>query len=363
MSKPKVLVLGGVGFIGRNFVKYLVDKDLCSEIRVLDKLPTSLAFFNEAHKKAFSDSKVTTKQANLCSPQSIEKCFATEGEPWDYVFNLAAETKYGQTEEVYKEKVLDVLKKCTDEAQKIKVKKWIEVSTAQVYDAGSKPSKEGDKIKPWTNLATYKYQAEEYLKTTKLNFVILRPAIVYGPGDTYGLAPRVIVGAVYKFLDEKLKNLWTSDLQMNTVNVLDVSKAMWLSATKIKPGSIYNLADKNTTDQGKINVILEDLFKIRTGFYGKMLSSGAKAVGLKTIAETANEKHLKPWSELCKKSGITSTPLSPYVDPELIKNNALSIDGSAIESEGFTYDHPILKKEHFEDIMNYFVEQHLFPKF
>jgi len=75
MSKPKILVLGGVGFIGRNFVKYLVDEDLASEIKVLDKLPTSLAFLSEAHKKALSAPNVTVKQANLCSPQSIEKFF------------------------------------------------------------------------------------------------------------------------------------------------------------------------------------------------------------------------------------------------------------------------------------------------
>jgi len=28
MSKPNVLVLGGLGFIGRNFVEYLVDNNL-----------------------------------------------------------------------------------------------------------------------------------------------------------------------------------------------------------------------------------------------------------------------------------------------------------------------------------------------
>ena len=145
MSKPTVLILGGVGFIGRNLVKYLVDNDLASEIRVLDKLPTSLAFFSEEHKKTFADSRVTTKQANLCSPQSIEKCFARESGKWDVLINLAAETKYGQTEEVYKEKVLDVLKKCTDEAKKIGIPRWVEVSTAQVYDAGSKVKK---KIQP-----------------------------------------------------------------------------------------------------------------------------------------------------------------------------------------------------------------------
>ena len=34
----KVLILGGVGFIGRNLVKYIVDNKLATKIRVADKL-------------------------------------------------------------------------------------------------------------------------------------------------------------------------------------------------------------------------------------------------------------------------------------------------------------------------------------
>jgi nucleoside-diphosphate-sugar epimerase len=44
-TKPRVLVLGGVGMIGRNFVKYLIDHDLCSYIRVADKSMPEIAYF------------------------------------------------------------------------------------------------------------------------------------------------------------------------------------------------------------------------------------------------------------------------------------------------------------------------------
>ena len=37
-SKPRVLVLGGCGFVGRNFVTFLVQNDLASKIRVADKV-------------------------------------------------------------------------------------------------------------------------------------------------------------------------------------------------------------------------------------------------------------------------------------------------------------------------------------
>ena len=44
-AKPRVLVLGGCGFVGRNLVKHLVDQDLCSAIVVADKTMPMIACF------------------------------------------------------------------------------------------------------------------------------------------------------------------------------------------------------------------------------------------------------------------------------------------------------------------------------
>ena len=60
-------------------------------------------------------------------------------------------------------------------------------------------------------------------------------------------APRLICGAVYKHLDEKMKFLWGADLRLNTVHVNDVCKALWHVATRCPVGSVFNLADKGDT--------------------------------------------------------------------------------------------------------------------
>ena len=143
MAKPNVLVLGGVGFIGRNFVKWLVDHKCAGKIRVVDKVLPDTAFLGAEHKAAFADPSVEYRQGNLTSTASIAKMFTLDdGGHFTYVFNLAAETKYGQTDEVYNEKVYDLSVKCATEAMNRKVERFVEVSTAQVYDSGSKPSKE-----------------------------------------------------------------------------------------------------------------------------------------------------------------------------------------------------------------------------
>jgi len=362
MEKPSVLVVGGVGFVCRNFVKYLVDNDLCSYIRVVDKVLVPTAFLGADHQKAFDSKIVEFKQGNLTREDSIEKCFALDKGKFKYVFLLAAETKYSQTDEVYKEKILDLAVLCSKAAAKHGVERLVYTSTAQVYEPKKSSSGENDTKKPWTGIGTYSLKAEEEIKKIPgLQVTILRPAIIYGPGDNSGISPRLITGAVYKHLNEKMKFLWSEGLKMNTVHVTDVCKALWHVATKCPAGEVYNLADKNDTTQGAINKHLEKIFGIKTGFLGDIISNVAK-LNMKAATEEVNEKHLRPWSELCKQEKILNTPLTPYLDMELLYNNHLSVDGSKIEKTGFKYDQPQMTEDLLRKQVDYYVQQKLFPQ-
>ena len=362
-GKPNVLILGGVGFIGRNLVQHLVENNLANQIRAVDKVLTTTANLGAGHAEAFQAPNVEVMQANLTAVAGIKKAYTPKegNEKFDIVFNLAAETKYGQTTEVYEEKVLGLSQKVAEAAVEFQATKYIEVSTAQVYAVGKKASNESAKIEPWTNLAKYKLLAEEALKQINgLPLIIVRPAIVYGPGDVSGLSPRIITAAVYKYLKEKMKFLWTGDLRMNTVHVRDVCAALWHVSQNADIGTTWNLTDKNDTNQEKINSILETIFGIKTGFLGAMISKAA-SLKLKMVTEEINDKHLKPWSDLCKNANILNTPLTPYLDQELLYNNNFSIDGSAIESLGFVYRYPTVTEELIREQLEYYVNQNLFP--
>jgi len=360
MSKPRVLVLGAVGFIGRNFVTYLIENDLCSKVRVVDKVFPQTASLTPRQTAAFA--KAEFLQKNLVNPAMIVQSFEDPEGKFDYVFNLAAETKYSQTEEVYNERVLLLSVNCAKEAAKQGVKAFVEVSTAQIYDADKKSSTETSKVKPWTLIAKYKLKAEEELKKIDgLNVIFVRPAIVYGPGDVTGLTPRLVIGAIYKHLGEEMKFLWTKELRINTVHVKDVCKALLLLAQKGKKGEIYNLADSGDSSQETVNAILRDIYGIKTDYQGSVISQFAQ-LNLESVTEEINDKHLQPWSVLCKSNGITTTPLTPYLDQELLYNNSLCVDGTKITKElEFTYEHPQVTKELLVEVIKGFVEIKAFP--
>lgn len=360
MSKPRVLILGGVGFIGRNLVTYIVENNLADKIRVADKAIPKMSYLSPRQAAAFE--KVEFIQANLSREPSLSKAFADDGGAFDYVFNCAGLTKYGQVDQVYQENIFDLSVNCAKKAAETGVKKFIEISTAQIYSADKSASDETDKTKPWTSLAEMKLKVEEELaKIDKLNYVIVRPATVYGSGDRMGLTPRLVIGAVYKHLGEKMKLLWSEKLRLNTVHVDDVSRAMWLLAEKGERGDVFNLADKADSSQGSINDLLTALFGIETGFFGSVMSNLAK-LNMSGVTEESNEKHMQPWAEMCRAGSIENSPLSPYLDQELLYNNSLCVDGSKIEKLGFSYSKPAPTVELLKEVVQEYIDLGVFPK-
>lgn len=263
---------------------------------------------------------------------------------------------------MYKENVVDIALKCATEAAKHSPSVWVELSTGQVYDSGKKPRAEDAKIKPWTKMAAAKYAAEEAVRgVSGLPVVVLRLAIVYGPGDHTGIMPRLVCGATYTTGDDKMVFLWDKDQKLNTVHIDDVCGAVAHAAAGGCSAGTYNLVDANDTDQGSVNTLIEGLFGISTGFLGSMKSKVATSVAMKTVADAANEKHLGPWSDLCKAKGITNTPLTPYLDEELLYNNPMCLDGAAFLATGYSLKQPKMTLAGLKASLQYCIDLQQFP--
>ncbi|MGL6100385.1 MAG: GDP-mannose 4,6-dehydratase, partial [Fusobacteriaceae bacterium] len=84
----KYLVTGGSGFIGANFVKYMLERYSSIEIVVLDKL--TYAGNLGTIREELKDSRVSFFKGDICNKELVENIFMAHD--IDYVVNFAAES-------------------------------------------------------------------------------------------------------------------------------------------------------------------------------------------------------------------------------------------------------------------------------
>lgn len=362
-SRPSVLIIGGLGFIGRFLVRYIHENNLASEIRIVDKQLPQLAWLAPEFEEACSSERFM--QGDMSRDYTSEKVFTREnGESYDYVFNCGGDNRFSQDDEIYKQRSLQLSLTAAKEAAKRGVKCWVELSTGSVYKSEREPRKETDKLKPWVRMAKYKLEAEEELqKIEGLNLVILRLANVYGPYCSKVIGTMLCMARVYAYLEDEMKWLWTKDLRTHTVHVLDVARALWHSAEWYAHGKkgweagmgttpIFNIVDHGDTNQGIMQTHIAKIFNIKTGFHGTIVSQFAK-LNLNSAVDEENDELLQPWGQLLNEAKISRPgPINPYLEQELVRDSDLSLDGSRFETvTGFKYEVPEVTEEGLKEMI------------
>ncbi|HVN74460.1 MAG TPA: GDP-mannose 4,6-dehydratase, partial [Methanoregula sp.] len=197
----RVLVTGGAGFIGTNFVRHLLEKYPKDEIVVLDKL----TYAGRPENLAEIRNRITFVRGDICKKDDIEKAG-----PFDVIFNFAAETHVDRSitdpESFVK---TDVVGTCTllNYALKHEVERYIQVSTDEVY--GSRPEgsfREGDNLDPSSPYSASKAGAENLVaafhRTYGLPVLVTRSSNNFGP---YQFPEKLIPVLIVKVLaGEKL---------------------------------------------------------------------------------------------------------------------------------------------------------------
>ena len=68
------------------------------------------------------------------------------------------------------------------------------------------------------------------------------------------------------------------------------------------------------------------------------------------VVEEINDKHMGPWLEICQKDGIENTPLTPYMDEELLFHKHLNLDNGKLKQAGYVLRVPTVKRESIEEV-------------
>lgn len=239
-NNMKILVTGGAGFIGSNFVRYMLEK-YNYEIVVLDKLTYAGRVEN------LQDVKISFVKGDICTKEDVEKSM----KDCDAVINFAAETHVDRSiREAGVFVKTDVLGTHTllEAARKFDVEKFIQISTDEVYGSTGEGSfKEGDILEPSSPYSASKAGADllvkAYYKTYGLPVLITRSSNNFGPYQyPEKLIPVLILNALH---DKPLPVYGNGKNVRDWIYVLDNCSGIDLVFQKGKIGEIYNIGANN----------------------------------------------------------------------------------------------------------------------
>ena len=315
-------------------------------------------------------------QADASKEASFDRMFKLRsGRHFTYVFNCGGETRYSQEPSIYALRATALTTNLATYIAKMNPSpSFVEFSTGIIYKSPNSSTissggcTETAQLKPWLKIAKAKLQAEEALEKLArdqgLKYACLRLAHVYGEYDVGFLARGLCLARVYQELNKELKWLWSKELRINTVHVLDVCSAAWKAAgwcSRTPPTQqssmadrAFNVADDGDTKQETLSTIVSSIFGIRTGFQGSLISNFAK-MNLDSVVDDVNDDVLQPWAEMMKKAGVDTgqgSPLSPFMEKELLKDSNLCLNaGKAKEVLGWVVERERLTEERLREII------------
>ena len=268
LGGANILVTGGAGFIGSNFVHHLLAPGRTVQVTVLDAL--TYAGNLENHQSFESDSRFEFIKGDITDAALV----APLVEKADYVVNFAAETHVDRSIEDQSSLIRTNIEgplTLLNAARQNPVKRFVQVGTDEVYgEIMGDPVDEEAPLKPRNPYSATKAggdgMAYAFWATFDLPVVITRCANNYGP---YQYPEKMIpLFTTNAMADKPLPVYGTGKNRRDWIHVADHCRAleMILAAdAKAVEGEIFNIAGGNECDILEIaDKILETLGKPRS---------------------------------------------------------------------------------------------------
>lgn len=243
----KLLVTGGLGFIGSNFIRYMLSEYPDCSLVNFDKItyagnPANLAEFEKDSRYAFI-------KGDICDPRAVERAFSRH--PVDAVVHFAAESHVDRSiSDASAFVTTNVLGTQTllDAALRHKVSRFIHISTDEVYGSTAAGSfKETDILTPSSPYSASKagsdLVARAFFITYGLPVIVTRCTNNFGP---YQYPEKLIPFFVTNLLQGKKVPVYgTGKNVRDWIYVLDHCRAIDFVLNNGLPGEIYNIGGNN----------------------------------------------------------------------------------------------------------------------
>jgi dTDP-glucose 4,6-dehydratase len=240
----KVLVTGGAGFIGSNFIRYLLLARPDATVINFDKL--TYAGNPESLADIATDARYSLVRGDIAEASAVEGAFQSG---IDAVVNFAAETHVDRSIEDASPflRTNIVGTQCLLEAaRRVRLPRFIHISTDEVY--GSAPAGESfteeTHLDPRSPYAASKASADHfvsaYANTYGISAVVLRCTNNYGP---FQFPEKLIPLMIANAREDKPLPIYGDGMQeRDWLFVEDYCRAIALALEYAKAGSIYNVS-------------------------------------------------------------------------------------------------------------------------
>ncbi|MFH1852042.1 MAG: dTDP-glucose 4,6-dehydratase [Candidatus Neomarinimicrobiota bacterium] len=261
------LVTGGAGFIGSNFIRFILNSDYAAKVINLDKLtyagnPHNLADFT-------CDQRYIFIKGDICDATLVGELF--ERYKPDYLVNFAAEShvdrSIGKPDDFIRTDVFGAFT-LLEAARLHGIERFIQISTDEVYGSIIEGSfRETDQLMPSNPYSASKAGADRlaysYFKTYDLPVIITRASNNFGP---YQYPEKLIPLFVTNAIENKPLPLYGDGQNIRDwLYVEDHCSAIQCIIEKGQLGEVYNIGGGNERQNIAItSIILRRLNKPET---------------------------------------------------------------------------------------------------
>ena len=249
----KFLVTGGLGFIGSNFIRYILLKHPNKEIVNIDKI--GLGANIENLKDLKNEDRYHFVKADISNPQALKGII----EDCDGVINFAAETHVDRSiadpTPFIQSNIIGTFNLLEAERKLSKPVRHIQISTDEVYgDITQGSFREENRLKPSNPYSASKAAADmlcqAYHRTYGLDIIIARCTNNFGPYQfPEKLIPKTIIRAQRNL---SIPVYGTGENIRDWIYVLDHCEAIDLVLREGKSGEIYNISSGNELSTNSI---------------------------------------------------------------------------------------------------------------
>ncbi|MEK6907209.1 MAG: dTDP-glucose 4,6-dehydratase [Nanoarchaeota archaeon] len=249
-----ILVTGGCGFIGSNFIRYVLSNHSNYTIVNLDKLTYA---GNEENLREFkTDEKYHFKKGDICNRNLVDKIIKNGN--IDTIVNFAAESHVDKSnqeeaEEIFKLTNITGTTILLERARRNKIERFLQVSTDEVYGSAQEGSfSEKSSLNPTSIYAKSKAEADErvLLYSRYINTLITRSSNNFGP---YQYPEKFLSLMVTNLSLAKKIPVYGDGKQIRDwIYVEDNCEAIYFVLNNGKPGEIYNISTKNELENIEI---------------------------------------------------------------------------------------------------------------